>query len=538
MTSFRQCLDFIKGDFFERSRRYSFLLTLGFALYAGYTFLPANHSNYVTLQIGGHRGIYNSAWIGALAAMHSALFLSIAGFYLVKNSIARDRQTGVGQILAATRMSKVSYLTMKALSNFLVLGSMVIVIIIAAAGMQLLRAEDAHINPWQLISPFVLITLPVLAIVSALAVLFESVRWLRGGLGNVVFFFLWMFGVSSEALEVDAAMGTNIVISQMKTATHEAFPDYNPDSGAVSMGYNIAGEGETMDLTTFKWSGIRWTAGSVAMRVMLYGIAAGLILFSTYFFDRFDAQPALPASGKRWRRKRRDSTDTIEKEGIISVQETNEMHPHLSRLASLPQASRFGQMLIAEIKLMFKGVSRWWMIIALGMVITGLSVPLEASREFLLPFAWVWPILLWSKMGTREARFRTDQILFSSPKPLWRQFPAVWLAGVLLAMLTGSGVAIRLMIAGDFYGVFAWLVGAMFIPTMALTFGVWSGSGKMFEVLYLLLWYAGPMNKVPLLDYMGSSAKALAEDTPIVFLVVIIILLTLALAGRKRQLTI
>jgi hypothetical protein len=78
----------------------------------------------------------------------------------------------------------------------------------------------------------------------------------------------------------------------------------------------------------------------------------------------------------------------------------------------------------------------------------------------------------------------------------------------------------------------------MFIPTMALTMGVWSGSSKLFEIMYLLLWYAGPMNKIPGLDYMGSSSRALLAGTPNVFLVCTLLMLCLALAGRKKQLTI
>src|SRR5207342_3563182 len=103
---------------------------------------------------------------------------------------------------------------------------------------------------------------------------------------------------------------------------------------------------------------------------------------------------------------------------------------------------------------------------------------------------------IWSAMGTRETRLRTEQMVFSAPHPVRRQLPACWLAGVLIAVLTGGGTGIRLLLAGDNLGVVAWLVGAFFIPTMALALGVWSGSSKLFEVLYLLMWYLGPANRL------------------------------------------
>ena len=80
--------------------------------------MPPNHSSYATMTIGGHRGLYNSAYLGSLMALLISPFLSLAGFYLVKNAIDRDIQTGVGQILATTTLSKPLYTIGKAISNF------------------------------------------------------------------------------------------------------------------------------------------------------------------------------------------------------------------------------------------------------------------------------------------------------------------------------------------------------------------------------------------------------------------------------------
>ena len=91
-----------QADFLERIRRYSFLFTLGLALYFGYLAAVGK----LMLRVGEFRGIYNSAWIGALLAMVGSSFISLAGFYFVKNTIQRDRETRVGEILASTPLSK------------------------------------------------------------------------------------------------------------------------------------------------------------------------------------------------------------------------------------------------------------------------------------------------------------------------------------------------------------------------------------------------------------------------------------------------
>jgi hypothetical protein len=139
-------------------------------------------------------------------------------------------------------------------------------------------------------------------------------------------------------------------------------------------------------------------------------------------------------------------------------------------------------------------------------------------------------------MGVRESRDRTDQVLFSAPHPIARQLPAVWLAGITLALLTGCGFAVRLVVAGNLRGLLAWLVGALFIPTFALALGVWSGSSKPFVVLYTLFWYVGPLHAIPQLDFMGCAPATAATNYPAAYLLVTCVLIVVAMAGRKRQL--
>ena len=56
----------VRADFLERARRYSFLVTLAGALYMGY----AVATQKIWIVVGnGYRGVYNSAWIGALMAV-------------------------------------------------------------------------------------------------------------------------------------------------------------------------------------------------------------------------------------------------------------------------------------------------------------------------------------------------------------------------------------------------------------------------------------------------------------------------------------
>jgi hypothetical protein len=209
---------------------------------------------------------------------------------------------------------------------------------------------------------------------------------------------------------------------------------------------------------------------------------------------------------------------------------------HLHPLAQGARRFSFFGLLRAELRLLLKGQRWWWYAVALGLFIASLTAPLTTVHKVILPLAWLWPILLWSALGTREARHGTSGLVFSAARPLGRQLPAAWLSGVLLAVATGGGAVVRFALADDWTAVGAWVVGALFIPTLALTLGVWSGSSKLFEIVFLVFGYLGPMQRVPSLDYLGAVPAALKAGMPLAYLAATGLLMVAAMAGRKRQL--
>jgi hypothetical protein len=271
-----------RADFLERVRRYSFLLTLLFAVFLGYSAA----SGRITLHLGDYRGVYTSAWIGALVAIVTTCFVSLVGFYIVKNAIDRDRQTGVGQILAATPLSKISYALGKFLSNLAVLSSMVVVLAVAAVAMQFFAAEDPHLDTVALLAPFLIIALPAMALIAALALLFETLPLLRGGLGNVAWFFVWsILGIALPELTgkhwLDP-MGLMTVADSMIEGAKANIPGYK-DSFSLTIANAPA---KIVD--TFRWQGVPWTSQMILLRVGWMFAAVVIVLLAAMFFDRFD----------------------------------------------------------------------------------------------------------------------------------------------------------------------------------------------------------------------------------------------------------
>ncbi|MEO6194432.1 MAG: hypothetical protein ABIS20_15590 [Thermoanaerobaculia bacterium] len=523
MSQARVLWHLARADFLERVRRYSFLMTLGLALYLGYVVSVGQ----LKLWVDDSRGVYNSPWVGVVMALVINTFLSLAGFYVVKSSVERDRQTGVGQILATTPMSKPLYTLGKAASNLAVLLAMVAVLAVMAFVAQLVAGEDTTLHAGKLLAPILVFCVPVMALVAAFAVLFETLPGLRGGFGNIAWFFLWMGLMPASMFSGSATdlLGLGAVSSDLYRQTELRY-------GVVKHNFILGGRADESSGRIFHWNGMDWTREILLSRLVWLAVAVGLALLAALFFDRFDVSRNSARSSGRVRKAK-----GAVPEAATEIVATPALAPvHLHPLAPGARRFRFLDLLRAEMRLLLNGQRWWWWAVVLGLSIASLAAPIGPVRSVILPLAWLWPILRWSAMGTREARHGTDGLVFSAARPLSRQLPAVWAAGVLLAVITGGAALVRFALAGDWMAAGAWAVGALFIPTLALALGVWSGSGKLFEVLFLIFWYLGPMQKVPVLDYLGAVPRAVQAGMPLAYLAATGLLMAAAVAGRKRQL--
>jgi hypothetical protein len=531
-VSIRAIYAMARADFLERVRRYSFLITLLFAVYLGY----AAATGKIALRLGDYRGVYTSAWIGVNMAMVGACFITLVGFYVVKNAIERDRDTRVGEILAATPLTRSVYLLGKWLSNAAVLGAQVAVLALASIVMQFVVAEDPHFDLWALLAPFLLLALPAVMLTGAVALLFETLPILRGGIGNVLWVFAWGMGIALAAVTGFAWLDFTGLFATMQSITRvarAAIPNYNGE-----FALQAAATRATIVATGLRWPGIHWDLTQVLLRLEWVGVALGLMLLAAPFFDRFDPARRRMRSHVR-RRSHREPTETTTTFGgstYAGVQPARSAA--LVHLSSLGSARSWGlyPMFAAELRLALKGYAWWWYALAGGLVVAQCASPLEISRGPLLTAAWIWPLLLWSAVGGREARHGTEQLVFSAPRVLPRQFPAGWLVGVLIAAVTGAGVGARLLLARNYPGLLGWIAGALFIPTLAVALGVWTGSSRPFEGLYTGLWYIGPLNHVPGLDFTGGANGAHTVKDACLYLAVTAALFTCALIGRWRQL--
>ncbi|MDY0811261.1 hypothetical protein SM793_07600 [Kitasatospora purpeofusca] len=495
------------GDFRDRIRRPAYAVTLLAAVGLGLLAVPPTDGHWAILALGSYRGEYNSAYVGTATALAGTLWLTLGGFYVVRKGLGRDEETGVGQLLAAAPLRNVELMLAKFLGNLLVLGSMLVVLALTAPVLQLVRGEDRALDPVALLTPFLVLTLPLLAATAALAVLFETVPLLRGGLGNVTWFaFAPALLIAGEAPGAPfGGLGLGPVAASLRDTL-------------AARGVDLGGDDFSLGLTkvdspleAFPWDGVDFGTGFLAQRLLLVVLAVALAALPALWFTRFD--PARARAAERHRDGTASAPVPASAPGPVRVAAPSvapsagpASAPHAHHRSRSGFGSHFGRLLLGEARILFADASRWWWLAAAGLVLAGLSVPRDTGVGAVLPAAWVWPVLLWSRLGSRSAENDLEVLLGAYPAARTRLL-AEWAAGVLLTALMGAGVLVRLAAAGDTAGVAAWSAGALFIPSLALALGTLSRTHRLFQALYLPLWYLA-VNQLAALDFMGIVRRA------------------------------
>src|ERR1039458_3240480 len=165
-------------------------------------------------------------------------------------------------------MRKDFYTFAKTLSNFAVLACMVAILMLAALAMQWIRAETHSFSLWKLWSPFIFLALPAMLLTASVAVLFETLPVLRGGVGNVVYFFLWTAAIALGATGVDDPSGLQLLYRSTRTALHALNP-----GGPENFNFSLTIGGERA-VRTFPWNGIDWTWNVLLVRLLWVSAAA------------------------------------------------------------------------------------------------------------------------------------------------------------------------------------------------------------------------------------------------------------------------
>ncbi|MFF0741721.1 hypothetical protein ACFYVL_15095 [Streptomyces sp. NPDC004111] len=497
------------ADFRDRRRRPAYLVVLLGALALGLLAAPIGSSTWQIFQISGYRGIYTSGYVGTVTALGGAVWLALAGFNITRGTVAKDEQNGVGQILAATPMSRISYLAGKFCSNLLLLGSMLLALAVTSLAVQLIKGESTQVDVVRLLLPFVVIALPLLAFVAGCAVLFDTVPGLRGGPGALVWFVVWLGGI----MAAQASSGYDLLgMGRISESMVRAIEASGHPAGALRFGVGLTASDRP--LTAFDWDGLGigdLGGGLLANAVLLLVGALVVGLLAALWFRRFDP------SGAQWppagRRADKGTAGTAERTDGAVAPSGGQVPPAVpepsgstafSRTLAQTTAPRTGAALlptfVGELRVLVQGLRWWWLGVPV-ITLTAALVPIENVHHPLLAVAMLWPVLLWSRLGHHAGAGSLVDLLAACPGGL-RRLLAGLLAGITVALAMTVVPLVRLAVAGDTAAVTAALAGVLVVPALALLCGMASRGPRLFQSLYPLLWYA-MFNRVSEVDFLG-----------------------------------
>lgn len=484
----------IKADYLQRTRSYSFLITLAITVFMAYSFIPGNDASYTTLSATGYRGAYNSAWVGYISGMMTTVMLTYFGFLLINSGIKKDIDTEVGLIIATTPISNFKYLLNKQLSNYLVLLTIAGITFLVSIVVFFIRGTGYPFILSNFILPYLFFAVPALFVVAALAVTGEVFLPKRGILQFIAYFALCSvcMGVINSKSETQSTgvfdpTGLSLLT---RSITQQINTHFSESIKSVSFGFIFNGH---KTYKSFVWEGLHWSAVFAGSRLLWMSFGLALVYISSLFFHRFDFRQA-----KSTKKKKTELVNTAVTESLTRSIEIN-------RTAMPALNFNYGiyPFVKTELLLLIRKGSKWLWVLNAGLWIATLFVPFNMAYSYFLPVLLFLQVTRWSDLVTKEKTNRVHYFAYASYKPLQRMLPAQVLAGVILAIGLCLPVIIRCILTGDGFAVINIINGAVFIVLLAAALGILTGGKKLFEVFFFLLTYS-VVNNVPATDYLGS----------------------------------
>lgn len=462
--------------------------------------------------------LYTSGYVGLAITLLCSTLLTLFGFYLVAGSVRRDRQSGVGAILAATPLSKTSYLFGKFFAHaayFFVVAALAV----PAGLVTLARWGQGPFRPWDYFSVFVLTLVPALLFTAAVSVLFDATRWLSGRGGLVVWFLAFVLVVIALPMAgVDESGSSRLKlplfdpagIASLQVLIRESLP-----------GMKHISAGLTIEDTPYQrvfWGGISIRAAFVASRAAQLLYVVPPLLLAVFLFDRFDpakSRRGASREGLAAKAGRRASKRGAEELPVPVGAEADApplpllgLPAALARTPHTPQPTAL-RAVLAEARLIWDTGSllKWPFAVA---ALLAAVLPGEAARMGAAAFVLL-AIPLVSEMAAREEISGTRALVFSQPGV--PASPLLWKAAscALFLELFGLPAAVRFTAASPMKGL-AFAAGILFMALAATAFGALTAGGKLFSAVFLVLWYMA-LSGLPMVDFTGALS---GKSVPIV----------------------
>ncbi|HEX7680031.1 MAG TPA: hypothetical protein VF713_18015 [Thermoanaerobaculia bacterium] len=465
----------VRADFLIRFRRLStvivFLLLSGFA----YVWIPAPSSGKALMVINQTRVLYNSAAIGMGTSMLATIFVGLFGFYVISNAVRRDIDSRCGYVIASTTVRTSEYVIGKFLGNVVFLSTFVFGYMLASMAMLIVRGE-APLQPLLFMKQYAIIAPSTIVLVSVVAIVFESIPFLSGRFGDVLYFFLYSLSLAfvvNMMMHGGAGLARYFDFSGFGYLMEQTHRNFHTDS------MSIGASGFDATKAPMVIAGFNLGGGAWATRLVSTLSPIPLLLLAPLFFHRFD--PArLRAAGAKGKRGWMRNINALAR-------------PFVRPLAAIPVRGA------ALTDAMMTFASTPFTVFALiGITIAALANPAS------LPIAFALVAVFIADVASRDRRAGTTGLIYAAPR--LRERFVTW------KLSSAAIVALLLLIAPVLHSATAQrdrllplIIGILFIAAAATSLGVISGNPKTFIVLFLTFWYVVVNDKgaTKALDFAG-----------------------------------
>lgn len=487
----------VRADFLIRLRRPSTAIVFLLLSAIPYLWIPEPSTGRALIVINKQRALYNSAAIGMGTASIGTLLIGLFGYYVISSAIKRDVLTRCGFVIASTTMRGSEYIAGKFAGNVVFLTVFTLGFMATSMAMVLVRGE-APLEPLVFASQYVLLLPSAIMFVSAIAILFESIKWLSGKFGDVVYFFVWLSVIGTVVTVLEKSPGASWAkyfdVSGMGVILHQMRAYYQTNSLSIGATTFDAARG-TMDFPGLHM-GWQWIVPRLAACVwpMLMLVVARL------FFHRFDPARvrAAAASAKgTWIGRFNALAKPLARLILSPVRVLVSVLPRnsLFAVAASDTIASFAAFPLAVVAVPV------FALMSLG----------DAKEVFTgsLPLAFAGVAVAIADVASREKRAGTTALVFATPHlrtrfVFWKFASTLLVATLFLAVPLVRAISLRPSAVAPL------LVGLLFTCAAATALGVISANPKTFIVGFLSFWYIvnNDRGQTPSFDFAGFYGAA------------------------------
>lgn len=471
-----------------RKNSVSFLVLL-MLLSLGYFPLPED--GYVTFSVSRVVGSYNSVWMAIIFSMMTSMLVMLFGFYFIKGSISLDRKQNMGSLLAHSSTSNWEYLLQKTIASFLVLASICFVTLLTTMCLNILIYNQFPFELGIYIWLYALVLLPSLFLCAAFTTLFDSHPRLSGAVGNVVYFFLYTGILASLG---GGLMGFTEIVKQIDAAIIHAFP--NVATSGVSIGVLVDSPENLKAHPTITLNELVLNNAVLLESALVLLFALLVFALAVFSFDRFKHAP-----------------ETAKKQSDQSAYSSR----LFNYLRTLFPNSAFARLLITEMSLLTRATPKLLWIVMAVLNVTIIAMLYNDIAKVLIGLLCVLNLSVLGKLGIREEKAQLSLLLnhFNVTEMYRRNVQLA--AGSIVVLVTQIGSIVWVFAQYGVLNTISFVMGIVLWVLLSFVLGPWFRQRHPFDLIFLFIWYIGPMNGLAELDFLAVHRETSLYSLALLF---------------------